>query len=191
MQRRGRIREMDLVWPLFAGLGFILKVTNRSLFAWWLGPWLQRRANRVLLDDVQANLYFLYSEGQPIEEKWPRALPFDYASVYIVFEHLLFCFTRGRGELNVSVAPRHAPDESFQLAVILAALDSIDITQVTQLSNLSEVADLLRARLPDFNIAFSELQYPEFKKRLLKVKESERTLIRQAEWELNKQLQKS
>jgi hypothetical protein len=132
MQRQSRARIMDLAWPLFAGLGFVLKVTNRTLLAWWLDPWLQRRANKALWDDVQENLYFLYTKGQPIKERWPRALPFDYASVYIVFENLRFCFTRGRGEVNISVAPRHAPDESYQLAVIIAALDSIDITQVMQ-----------------------------------------------------------
>jgi hypothetical protein len=179
---------MDLAWPLFAGLGFVLKVTNRTLLAWWLDPWLQRRANKALWDDVQENLYFLYTKGQPIKERWPRALPFDYASVYIVFENLRFCFTRGRGEVNISVAPRHAPDESYQLAVIIAALDSIDVTQLMQLNDLLEARDLLRARLDDLNGVFSESRYPEFKKKLVSVKENVRVLTRQAEWELNKQL---
>jgi hypothetical protein len=179
---------MDLAWPLFAGLGFVLNVINRALFAWWLGPWLQRKANKELWDDVQANLYFLYTRGQPIKEKWPRALPFDYASVYIVFENLRFCFTRGRGEFNVSVAPRHLPNDSYQLAVIIAALDSTDVTQVMQLSDLSKAGDLLRARLDDLNGAFSESRYPDFKKKLLAVKKNVRVLTRQAEWELNKQL---
>jgi len=179
---------MELVWPLFAGIGLILKVINRTLFGWWLAPLLQRKANTALGDDVQENLYFLYTKGQPIKENWPRALPFDYASVDIVFENLRFCFTRGRGELNVSVAPRRAPHESYQLAVIIAALDSTDIMQVRHLNGLSEVGDLLRARLDELNGAFSESRYPEFKKKLLSVKKDVRILTRQAEWVLNKGL---
>jgi hypothetical protein len=47
---------------------------------------------------------------------------------------------------------------------------------------------LLRARLDDLNGVFSESRYPEFKKKLVSVKENVRVLTRQAEWELNKQL---
>ena len=78
-------------------------------FAWWLDPWFQRKSNQALWDDVQANLYFLYSNGELIKEKHPQILPFDYASVSLVFDNIRFCFTRGREELNVSLSPRHAP----------------------------------------------------------------------------------
>lgn len=36
---------------------------------------------------------------------------------------MLFTVTRGRGEANVSVAPRHAPGESHLLGPVVAALD--------------------------------------------------------------------
>ena len=71
---------MEFAWPLFAVLGFILKRIHQTLFAWWLDPWLQRRANQSLWDDVQANLYFLSTKGQPIEEKRTQVLRFDYGN---------------------------------------------------------------------------------------------------------------
>jgi len=188
MRRQTRIRLMEFAWPLFAVLGFILKGIHQTLFAWWLDPWLQKRANQSLWDDVQADLYFLCTKGQRIEEKSTQVLPSDYASVCIVLGSVRFCFTRGRGELNVSLRPRDAPDDSYELALVIAALDSKDITEVTQLSDLADVGDLLRARLHDLNDAFSESQYPEFKSKFSRVKENVRVLTRQAEWELNKRL---
>jgi len=184
MERQTRIRIGELVWPLFAVVGFIFKLIDKTLLAWWLGPLLQKKANKALLDDLQANLYFLYTKGQPVGVK--QVLPFDYASVYITYDNVRFCFTRGRGELNVSLSPIYAPQETYLLSVVIAALDGKDITEVAPLSFLSEVGNLLRERLDDLNAVFSKRQYPEFRKKLSAVKERVRILTRQAEWNLNR-----
>jgi hypothetical protein len=108
-----------------------------------------------------------------------------------VFENVEFCFTRGRGELKVSLSPRCAPDDSYELPLVIAALDSKEVVEVAQSTHLAEVGDLVRARLDELNDAFSERQYPEFKTKLSSVKDRERILTRQAEWELNKRLYRS
>jgi hypothetical protein len=176
------------VWPLFAGFSFFLKIIHKIFFAWWLDSLLQRRANKALWDDIQTNLHFLYTTGEPVREERTRILPFDYASVYIDFGNVRFCFARGRDELSVSLSPRIALKETYELSVVIAAFDLKDIADVAPLNSLAEVNDLLQTRLHDLNRAFSESQYPEFKTRLMKVKEGERILTRQAEWELNKRL---
>jgi len=153
----------DVLLPLFLGPYYVLKGIYWILFGWWLDPWWQRRANHALMDDVQANLYFLYSRGQPIEEKRPRSLPFDYASVRIAFENIYFTFTRGRGELNVTLAPRHAPTDGHELTLVVAALDSSDLRPV---GDFPGIAAVLRPRLRALNEAFSESRYPEFEKKL-------------------------
>lgn len=173
--------------PLLA-LAFIFKSIDKLFFEWWLDPWLQRRKNQSLRDDVQANLYFLYSEGQLVNEKHPKILPFDYAIVRIIFGNIVFCFTRGRDELNVSLSPRHAPNDSHLLSVVIAVLDSKDVTEQRGVSYLSEVAELLRPRLGALNEAFSEQAYPDFQERFAFEERTLRTLTRQAEWELNKRL---
>jgi hypothetical protein len=129
---------MGLVWPLFAGLYFILKGIHWTLLAWWRTHGFKKERIRRRGDDVKRNLYFLYSQGTPIKEKRTRVLPFDYASVYIANGKIQFCFTRGRGELNVSLSPRHAPDDAYELAVVVAALDSKDITKLAQLKRLGQ-----------------------------------------------------
>ena len=86
---------MRVILTPFLILGFVLNRVYDTFFGWWFGPLVQKRENQALWDDVQANLYFLYTKGQPLKEKWPRPLPFDYASVYLTYENLRFCFTRG------------------------------------------------------------------------------------------------
>lgn len=188
MQTRPQPLWITVLRPPLLALAFIFKTVDRLCFAWWLDPWLQRRKNKSLSDDVQANLYFLYSEGRLVKEKHLRILPFDYATVRIIFENIVFCFTRGRGELNVSLSPRHAPKDTHILQVVIATLDSKDVTEQSEVSYLSEVADLLRPRLDALNQAFSEQAYPDFQKRFAFVEQTLRVLTRQAEWELNRKL---
>jgi hypothetical protein len=95
---------------------------NKVAFAWWLDPWLQRNENRALWNDVQANLFFLVSQAQLISSRPVAVMPFDYASVKLLRENVLITITRGRGDLAVSVEPRHAPAESYELGSAIAAL---------------------------------------------------------------------
>jgi hypothetical protein len=166
MKRRTSVEIMDLLWPLFAAMYFIILGLYKFFLSWWLSPLLQRRENQALWDDVQRNFYFLYTKGQPLKDRWPHPLPFDYASVYLIYENLRFCFTRGRGEMHVSLSPRDLPKESYKLEVVIAALDSKGIGEVPPPGNLAAAGDLLRARLDEINSAFSEGHYPEFKKEL-------------------------
>jgi len=188
MQTRPQPLWITVLRPPLLALAFIFKTIHKVCFAWWLDPWLQRRQNQSLCDDVQANLYFLYSGGQLIHEKHPKILPFDYAMVRIIFGNIVFCFTRGRDELNVSLSPRHAPNDTHLLSVVIAVLDSKDVTEQREVCYLSELAELLRPRLDALNHAFSEQSYPDFQKRFASEKQTLRTLTREAEWELNKRL---
>jgi hypothetical protein len=185
MRRQNRIRIMEFAWPLFAVFAFILE-GKRFLPGGSIRGFKEEPTGRCGTTSRQTSISCT-PKGRPIEEKRTQVLPFDYASVCIVLGNVRFCFTRGRGETK-SLGPRHALDDSYDLAVVIAALDSKDITEVTQLSDLADGGDLLRARLDDLNDAFSESQYPEFKSKFSRVKENVRVLTRQAEWELNKRL---
>jgi hypothetical protein len=46
MQRAIKSRVVEFVLrPLFIGIGFIVKMVYSVTFAWWLDPWMQRKAN--------------------------------------------------------------------------------------------------------------------------------------------------
>jgi hypothetical protein len=189
MDRQTRVRIGNIVWPLFAGLSFVTKAIDRTFLAWWLWPLLQRKANATLWQDLRRDLPFLCREGQFVEEKRSaKVLPFDYAETYVRAGNLLFCFSRGRGEINVSVAPSHAPRDSYQLAIVIAALDCKGIVEITMPTELADLNGLIQSRFDGINDAFSEAQFLEFKKRVSEVKENVRVLTRQAEWELNRRL---
>jgi hypothetical protein len=61
-------------------------------------------------------------------------LPFDNAMITLVFSNLCFYITKGRAELNLSVAPSRARDDSLRLNVVLAALDGRDISESPPIS---------------------------------------------------------
>ena len=161
------MRTFDALRPLLVGLYFVLRpvyrvleIIYKALLGWWLDLWLQRRRNQALWDEVQANLYFLYTEGQPVIEKHPHRLPFDYASVRLLYGNIYFCFTLGQGELNVTLAPRHEPTRSHELSLVLTALDSCHFKPLG--SDWKSIAGAPRPRLDALNKVFSEALYPEF-----------------------------
>jgi hypothetical protein len=175
--------------PVYRAVTFLLHLTYKALF-WWLDIWSQREKNASLQADIQANLFFLYSTGEVVREKWARTVshPFDYAVVRIRSGNVCFCFTRGQDQLNVLLAPRHNPSDTHALHIVIAALDSTDAIEQKPTKYLSDVAELLRPRLNALNNAFSENGYPAFREKLSNIDRDFDVARRQAEWELNKKL---
>ena len=188
MDKHTRIQIMELIWPVFAVIGLVGKAAYKISIGWWLDSWLQRKANRVLWEDVQTDFHFLCPKGFLVKQRRTEILPFDYASVCVRYENLLFFFTRGRGELNVSLSSPSSPLETYRLAAVIAALDSTDVTEQHPPRSQAELANLLRPRLAALNEAFSDGQFPEFKKKLADEKRILRAATKQAEWELNKKI---
>jgi hypothetical protein len=58
VQRETKLRILEAVTPVFLFVGFVIKMVYNTAFAWWLDPWLRRKDDRALLDDITANLYF-------------------------------------------------------------------------------------------------------------------------------------
>jgi hypothetical protein len=165
VQNTTKNRILDALSPVLVGFGFIVKVLYSAVFSWWLDPWLQRKANRALLDDVQSNMYFLVSQAKAVNS--PSAvLPFDYSSVEVLWENLYFVITRGRGDVSVSVAPAHARNELNELGPTIAALEGRHFSEHDVVHDLGGAADLLRPRLALLNSAFSEQEYPRTKARI-------------------------
>ena len=187
MQRQSRTGVLDMLWvPPMAALFFAVRVLYGVCFAWWYDPWQQKKANGALWNDLQSEFYFLTSRGTLVSEGKVKPLPFDYASVSIVFENLRFCFTRGRGEVSVTMSPLHAPGHSYYIDDVLAVLDSKDRLELAPTGTLREVAKALRSHLDAIRMAFSEAEYPGFREKLLKEREEERIATRQLEWQVNR-----
>lgn len=180
---------VDMLWiPPIRLFLFLCKLVYKGFVSWWYDPWQQEKANEALWREVQAKFYYLVANGELVREKELAILPFDYASIKVIVKNLIFCFTRGQGDISVTLSPVRFPNNTYHLEWVLAALSGDKIAEVQQASTWEEIAEVLRSRLDEINESFSESEYCEFEKKLLKEKESERILIRQAEWSLNQWL---
>jgi hypothetical protein len=160
VDRPSKRRVLEFLGPIFLGIGFVVKLFYRIAFGWWLDPWMQSKENRALWDDVQANFYFLTSQTQ-LDLSGPTDIhPFDYASVKIPWENLLVTITRGRGNTAVTVAPRHAPGDNYELGRLIAAMERRHLRERDIVNTLAGAADLLRPCLQELNEAFSEQEFP-------------------------------
>lgn len=136
MRKTTKLRILEFFGPLILGIGFAFKVVYYIFFAWWLNPWLDHKANRELVEDTERNLWFLIPEAGAV-----KVLHAEWPTVQILSGNLLLTILRWRDETTVSVAPRHSPTQSYQLGP------------------MDDAARLLRARLEDFNTAFSEEEF--------------------------------
>ena len=152
--------------PIFRGVGFVFKAIYNIAFVWWLDPWLQRRANQALLEDIHRNLYFLYSQAKVVESIPSRIRSFECASVKLAWENVLFTITEWHGEINVSVGPRSALTDSYELGPVIAALERRHFSERDVFVDMAGAATLLRPRLDALNAAFSEQEYPRVRGRL-------------------------
>lgn len=157
---------LDLLTPFFLGVGFVVKVIYNIGFAWWLDPWLRRKENRALLDDVITNLYFLLSGPHASAPRSIGVLHSEWPTVEIPWENLVFTVVRWRGDTNVSVAPLHAPGESYELGPVIAALENRHFSERDVVNDLVDAASLLRPRLQALNAAFSEQEFQRIKQRI-------------------------
>ena len=161
VQKATKLRILEFLRPLFLGIGFAFKAVYYIVFAWWLDPWLRHKANRELVDDIERNLYFLISEPSAI-----RVLHTEWPTVEIPSGNLLFTILRWRDDTNVSVAPRHAPVQSYELGPLVAAFESRHFSEQDIVNDLVDAARLLRPRLEALNAAFSEEEFPRVRGRL-------------------------
>jgi hypothetical protein len=161
-----KVRILELVGPVFLGVGFVVKMVYNVAFGWWLDPWLRRKANRALMDDITANLYFLVSGPHAGVPRSIGVLKSEWPTVEIPWGNLLFTVVRWRGDTNVCVAPCHAPEESYELGPLVAALESRHFSERDVVNDLADAANLLRPRLQVMNAAFSAQEFPRIKGRL-------------------------
>ena len=161
MQKATKLRILGFFGSLIRGIRFAFKVVYYAFFAWWFNPWLDRKANRELVDDITRNLYFLVSEPSSIS-----VLRAEWPSVQIPWGNLLFTITRWRGHTTISVAPKHDPVQSYELGSLVAAFERRHFSERDIVNDLADAARLLRPRLEALNAAFSEQDFPHVRKGL-------------------------
>ncbi len=148
------------------------------------------RENQLALE-IQQYLAFLFDEhhGRIVrDESVQHPRPFDYASVIVAADDLLFRFFRGRGELRVQVASTHAPEDWGELPLILVWLGWREQLGPRSFISFEDVADVLRPRMHSVREAYSAERYAEIRTMLSEVRDQEKAAARQLSAEINRRL---
>lgn len=162
MERRTKQQLFELLRPPLLALGFLVKVVWIVLCAWWFNPWARRKANAHLMADVKSELFCVTSQQSAavnvLRETWP--------TIRISWSNLLITVVRFRGDVTVSVAPRHLPAESYELGPVIAALEHRHFSQQDVVNTLPDAGNLLRPRLQALNAAFSPQEFSQIRSRI-------------------------
>lgn len=158
-----------ILMPVFYVIGFLFVNTYKLLFGWWLEPLSGRKSDARLAEEIQNKLSFLFSEHGarivPNEGRLRRGMDFAYTTIEV--GNLRLHFITGRGDLAVRIAPKHAPSDWHDLALVVMALDTPQGLRARENLNwLEDVARVLRANLGRLNSAMSKTEYPVVRNRL-------------------------
>jgi hypothetical protein len=179
-----------LIMPPLTVLGYLLEP------AWALfglsNKQVALRNQRELEQDVRSSLSFLFDEqnGCVIPNRGVPFPPgFDYAFVTVAVDDVLFRFCRGRGDLDIRVAAKNAPNDLYDLSIVLALMETENSDpQRWNFATLPQASRLLRPKMDRLKHAFDGAAARDLKQRLADVRASDQIAIRQAEWEINKRL---
>ena len=153
---------------------------------------LSRREERKLRLDIADAMPFLFQERHARivpNEGVPFPPGFDYAFVTIEIENMLIRFCRGRGELTVHVGSRAHPRDLHELGLVLSLLDKQCEVRRWGIVDVWHAATLLQNHIDLLMRALGgETPDEALMRSLAQVAISDRIAIREAEWEINKQL---
>lgn len=102
----------------------------------------------------------------------------------VALPELSLLFFRGRGDLPVRVAPKHAPNAWEDLPLLLSVID--DGFHRREFTSLQDVAAALKPRMKLLHEALSGERYPDLQKGLADAHAYDRAIIRQWETEINR-----
>jgi hypothetical protein len=144
--------------------------------------------------DVRNELPFLFNEDQGRIVPTPNApFPpgFDYAFVTVEVGGLRIRFCRGRGELDVGVGAKSKPHDIYDLRLVLRLMDEAEPPDRGSIVDLRHASRLLRAGLNRLEGALGGNEDERLLQRLAQVATRDRIAVKEAEWEINKQLRRT
>jgi len=156
----GRFFLLFVVRPVALLFGALLSSLYNVFFGWWLDGLTSRGLWRRLERDIRNDYSWLFQEYKVTVLPFkPYRQVLDYADVTVRVGDLLFEFVRGHGgdDFHVTVAPVHAPHDSYSFA------EAIDLASDCECAgrnyDMSKFEQLFRANIERLQAFFSEGQY--------------------------------
>lgn len=104
----------------------------------------------------------------------------------VAVENLLIRFCRGRGDLDVAIASKDAPNEWHELCLLLNLIEKKDDLKRSGILDQWDASRLLQSRMDELKRAFDSGLGHDLQKQLTDVYIRDRIAMREAEWEINK-----
>lgn len=191
MPRQSGRWRVAFVRPPLVALRFLFNVMF-SVPSDWLDKRLYRRNRERFEQEVRDALPFLFSEFQAQVVPDGAELdtpPFDYTSVTVALDDLIFRFWRGRGELSVLVAPVFAPSDQHDLSLVLSWITGDGEIAREHYLDLWHVRRVLEPNLSAIKGLFSLSRFQDLKRRLdSEIYSADRVAIKAWEAEINRRL---
>jgi len=188
-------REFDswvvaFVKPPLEAIRFVVKPIYSLVFGWLDRKMARDQQNR-FANEIRMELPFLFNElgGRIIPNEGVRFPPgFDYAIVTIELRDLFFRFIRGRGDLDVYVAPGNVPKEWHDVLLVIRTMEDPDDMRHASFIFLRDVAVVLKKKMPLIQMAFSGARFSVTRAHLAKHYKYAKTVAKQLENEINRSL---
>jgi hypothetical protein len=150
---------------------------------------LAEERRRCLIKVVLSTFSFLFTERKATIAPPTDAIPpFDYATVIVTDNNVIYRFTKGRNEERVDLGSALEPGRWHELSLVIGILDGPEEVQRGSIQDFQTAARLLKTNFGAIEEAFSETHYPRLKKQLNEIYKRDRVIMRQHEIEINRRL---
>ena len=178
------------ITPPLLVVGFVVKTLYKLLFS-GADRRLAKREQDRLAKEIHEEMPFLFGEyGARIIPNQGVPFPpgFDYAIVTLEIGDLLFRFIRGRGDLDVWVASKNAPQEWHDVLLVIRAMEDPADMRYAGFIFLRDAAVVLRKKMPLIQEALSAPRLTETQQHLGNHAKYARAVAKQLENEINRRL---
>jgi hypothetical protein len=152
---------------------------------------LARKYEAKLAEEIHDALPFLFNvhRGRVVPNHGVPFPPgFDYAFVTVAVDDILVRFCRGRGDLDIRVAPKETPNEWHEVSLLLNLIENQDHLERSGVLDLRDASRLMEPHMDQLKEAFVERPGNDLRQRLAEVHADDRVKMRELEWETNKRL---
>ena len=166
-RRESRERAFRFVLEITRPVAFGVFWMLDKIYAVFLRPGDLRRTrerNEEFGRDVESGLSFLFTEYGGVLNSYTVKEPhlFDGAAVRVALPEFILHFSIGRGDVEVLIAPRHAPDEKLQLSKLLSIIDKP--FEQRAFRSFADVRGVLEPRMALLRDALCPDRYPEWRR---------------------------
>jgi hypothetical protein len=156
-----RFLVLFIIRPVLLVCGGVISSAYNVLFAWWLDGWTFKGRQTLFEREIQREYSWIFEkyDARIIPTKQYRQV-LDYVVATVAIGDLLFQFVRGLDDFHVTVAPSHAPHDSYYFGeAIDLACDADPTRHGARYYRMSDFRQLFEDNIERLKVFFSKEEY--------------------------------